>query len=258
MSYEILKYSIQEKIGIIKIDRPNALNALNLQFFREMNLLLDEIITGKDGENIRVLVITGEGKAFVAGADISEMKDMNSEQAREFSKTGQSTFRRLESLDVPVIAAINGFALGGGCELALACDIRVASSKAKFGQPEVNLGLIPGYGGTQRLPRLVGIGNALHILMTGDMISADEALRMGLVQKVTEPEQLMETVMQMAKKIASRGPVAVKRVKSVTRQGLLNTFEMGCALEKERFGDTFGNEGTEGMHAFLEKREPNW
>ncbi len=258
MSYEILKYSIQEKIGIIKIDRPSALNALNSQFFHEMNLLLDEIITGKDGENIRVLVITGEGKAFVAGADISEMKDMNSEQAREFSKTGQSTFRRLELLEIPVIAAINGFALGGGCELALACDIRVASSKAKFGQPEVNLGLIPGYGGTQRLPRIVGLGNALHILMTGDMISADEALRMGLVQKVTEPEQLMETVIQMANKIASRGPIAVKRVKSVARQGMLNTFEIGCALEKERFGDTFGNEGTEGMHAFLEKREPNW
>jgi enoyl-CoA hydratase len=178
--------------------------------------------------------------------------------AREFSQLGQRTFRSLELLDKPVIAAVNGFALGGGCELALACDIRVASSKAKFGQPEVNLGLIPGYAATQRLPRLIGLGDALYLLLTAELITAEEALRVGLVQKVVEPEALLETALAIARTIASKGPKAVKLAKQVARQGLLMDFESGCALESQHFGDPFENEGAEGMRAFLEKRPPKW
>lgn len=255
MDYEILKISVEEGIALVTISRPKAMNALNTRFFKEMDACVEEI---KQRGDVKVMVITGEGKAFVAGADIAEMVDMNSAEATEFSKTGQNTFRSLELLEVPVIAAVNGFALGGGCELAMACDMRIASAKAKFGQPEVNLGLIPGYAGTQRLPRLVGIGNALHLLMTGDMIKADAALRMGLVQAVVEPEELMEHVMKLAKTIASKGPKAVRLVKQVARQGLLDGFEKGCGLEAKHFGDPFGNEGEEGMRAFLEKRPPKW
>ena len=255
MGYEILNLNVEDGIAVVTISRPKAMNALNTQFFREMDGMIAEI---KVRDDIRVLVITGEGKAFVAGADISEMVDMNSGQASKFSRTGHHTFRSLELLEIPVIAAVNGFALGGGCELTLACDFRIAGSKAKFGQPEVNLGLIPGYGGTQRLPRLVGMGNALYLLMTADMINAEEALRIGLVQKVVEQEQLMEEVMKIAKNIASKGPKAVQLVKEVCRRGLLEGFDEGNALEAKEFGTPFGNEGAEGMKAFLEKRAPKW
>ncbi|MCP5045700.1 MAG: hypothetical protein GY940_00910 [bacterium] len=255
MGYEILKIDVADGIATVTLNRPNAMNALNSQFFREMDQWVAEV---KNRDDVKVMIVTGEGKAFAAGADIAEMVDMTSEQGREFSKTGHNTFRSLELLDIPVIAAVNGFALGGGCELTMACDIRVASSKAKFGQPEVNLGLIPGYAGTQRLPRLVGQGNALRLLLTGDMINADEALRMGLVQKLTEPETLMEEVDKMAKTIAAKGPMAIKLVKQVVRQGLLEGFVAGSALEAKHFGDPFGNEGREGMTAFMEKRKPNW
>lgn len=255
MGYEILKLDAAEGIATVTNSRPKALNALNSHFFREMDEMTAEIKTRDD---VKVMIITGEGKAFAAGADIAEMVDMPQERAREFSRTGQNTFRNLELLEKPVIAAVNGFALGGGCELALACDFRIASSNAKFGQPEVNLGLIPGYAATQRLPRWAGLGNALYLLLTGEMITADEALRMGLVQKVVEPEQLMDEVMELAKKIISKGPQSIRLVKQVTRQGFLMDFEKGCALESEHFGDPFGNEGVEGMRAFLEKRQPKW
>jgi enoyl-CoA hydratase len=255
MGYEILKLEVAEGIATVTLCRPNALNALNSQFFREMDRMVADI---KARDDIKVVIITGEGKAFAAGADIAEMVDMPQEQAREFSRTGQNTFRSLELLEIPVIAAVNGFSLGGGNELAMACDIRIASTKAKFGQPEVNLGLIPGYAATQRLPRLVGPGNALYLLLTADMITADEALRMGMVQKVVEPEKLMEEVMATAKKIAAKGPKAIRLVKQVARHGMLAGFEQGSALEAEKFGDPFGNEGAEGMRAFLEKREPKW
>jgi enoyl-CoA hydratase len=161
-------------------------------------------------------------------------------------------------MEIPVIAAINGFALGGGLELAMGCDIRIASSKAKFGQPEVNLGMIPGYAGTQRLPRLVGLGDALLLLMSGEMINAAEALRIRLVQKVVEPDELMEEVMKIAGIIASKGPKAVKKVKYVSRQGLGMDFDSACQMESEYFGSQFKNEGEEGMKAFLEKRKPGW
>lgn len=256
MPYNILKPEVRESIAIVTISRPQALNALNSEFFREMNAWLDEV--GKNPD-IRVMILTGEGKAFVAGADIAEMADMGPEEGKKFSLTGQATFQRIEDISIPVIAAVNGFALGGGCELAMACDIRIASVNAKFGQPEVNLGLIPGYAGTQRLSRIVGLSNALYLLMTADMIPAAEAFRMGLVQKVTEPEQLLEEAWNMARKISSKGPLSVKNVKKVTREGMELPFADACSLEAEYFGNSFGNgESGEGMKAFLEKRNPKW
>ncbi len=255
MDYDILKLNVDENVAIVTNSRPQALNALNTRFFQEMGAMIEMI---KGMPEIRVMIITGEGKAFAAGADISEMVDMTPEQGIAFSKTGQNTFRSLEKMEIPVIAAVNGFALGGGLELAMGCDFRIASSKAKFGQPEVNLGMIPGYAGTQRLPRLTGLGDALFLLMSGEMITADEALRIGLVQKVTEPEQLMEETVRIAKIIASKGPDAVKKVKYVTRHGRMMHFDDGCRLEAEFFGTQFKAEGEEGMRAFLEKRKANF
>jgi enoyl-CoA hydratase len=257
MDYEILKPEVIDGVAVVTISRPKALNALNTRFFQEMD---DYVASIKNDASIKVMVITGEGKAFVAGADIAEMVDKNQEEGSGFSRLGQATFRSLETLDIPVIAAINGFALGGGLELAMACDFRTANTKAKFGQPEVNLGLIPGYAGTQRLSRLVGPGDALYLLMTADMIGAEDALRIGLVQKVYEPEALMEETMKIARNIASKGPKAVKLVKQVVRKGLAMDFDKGSELEAQNFGSLFGkgNEGREGMQAFLEKRKPEW
>ena len=255
MDYEILQLAVSEGIATVTINRPQALNALNTRFFQEMDAMIKQV---SGMPEIRVMIITGEGKAFVAGADISEMVDMTPEQGIAFSKTGQNTFRSLEKMEIPVIAAINGFALGGGLELAMGCDFRIANSKAKFGQPEVNLGMIPGYAGTQRLPRLTGLGDALFLLMSGEMIGADDALRIGLVQKVTEPEQLMEETVRIARVIASKGPKAVKKVKYVTRMGRMMHFDDGCNLEAEFFGTQFKAEGEEGMRAFLEKRKANF
>ena len=255
MPYETLKIEAAEGVAVVTVCRPQALNALNSQFFREMDSLIADIGARDD---IKVLIITGEGKAFAAGADIAEMAGKTQDQAVQFSKAGQKTFRSLELLPQPVIAAVNGFALGGGCELALACDFRIASLKAKFGQPEVNLGVIPGYGATQRLSRLIGLGNALFLLLTGEMIGAEEAFRLGLVQKTAEPEALMPTALGLAKTIVAKGPKAVRLVKRVARQGILTDFEAGCALESEMFGSLFENEGAEGMRAFLEKRAPRW
>jgi enoyl-CoA hydratase len=255
MNYEILKLSVNDGIGIITISRPQAMNALNSKFFTEINEMLSDLENRND---ISVIILTGEGKAFVAGADIAEMVDMNPEQGKQFSMTGQETFNRIENLPYPVIAAVNGFALGGGCELCMACDIRIANTFAKFGQPEVNLGLIPGYAGTQRLPRLIGLSNALYLLYTADMVNAEEALRIGLVQKVTEPDKLMEEAIAIATKIASKGPKAVRKIKKVTREGFKKNFAAGSELEAEEFSTLFGNEGAEGMKAFLEKRKPNW
>lgn len=255
MDYEILKLTTDESVAIVTISRPQALNALNSRFFDEMDSMIREV-SAMSG--IRVMVITGEGKAFVAGADIAEMVDMTPEQGIAFSKKGQNTFRSLEKMEIPVMAAVNGFALGGGLELAMGCDFRIASTKAKFGQPEVNLGMIPGYAGTQRLPRLTGMGDALFLLMSGEMINAEEALRIGLVQKVVEPELLMEETLKIAKIIASKGPLAVKKVKYVARRGRNMNFDEGCNLEAEVFGTQFKAEGEEGMKAFLEKRKPNF
>jgi enoyl-CoA hydratase len=257
MDNKILQTKLEEGILLVTISRPKAMNALNTQFFNEM----DELITTVKGNpEVKVMVITGEGKAFVAGADIAEMVNKSQAEGEAFSRLGQNTFRSFEKLDIPVIAAVNGFALGGGMELTMACDFRIASTKAKFGQPEVNLGLIPGYAGTQRLSRLTGMGNALYLLMTADMIGAEDALRIGLVQKVVEPETLMDEVMKIAKNIASKGPQAVKNVKDVARRGYELSLDEGADLEARAFGSLFGDnsEGREGMQAFLEKRKPEW
>jgi len=256
MSYSTLKLEINEGIAVLKINRPKVMNALNSLVFSELNDALDII---QEDTSLRVLVVTGEGKAFVAGADIAEMSGKNATGGNEFSELGQTTFNRFAELPFPVIAAINGFALGGGCELAMACDIRIASDTAKFGQPEVSLGLIPGYAGTVRLPRYVGLSNALYLLMTGDIIDANEALRIGLVQKVVPVDNFMKEVMALSEKIASKGQIAVQKVKEVTLKGIEIHWSDACQLEAKEFGNLFGNgESDEGMKAFLEKRKPNW
>ncbi len=256
-NFKILTTEIRNGIAIVVIKRPEALNALNTLFFEEMDQLVAQL---SQDQNIRVMLITGEGKAFVAGADIAEMVDKNQDEGTAFGSRGQQTFRSLELLPFPVIAAINGFALGGGLELAMACDIRIASAKAKFGQPEVNLGLTPGFAGTQRLPRHVGLGNALYLLTSAEMIDAQTALRMGLIQQIIEPEQLLEEALKLAETIAQKGPQAVSKVKMLTRKALETDLETGSELEADHFGSLFGenSEGREGMQAFLGKRKPNW
>ena len=248
-----LKIDVSGGIATVVNNRPDKMNALNTRFFQEMDYFLDNL-----SEDIKIIIITGEGKAFVAGADISEMCGKSVAQGEEFSKLGQSVFDKIEQLEIPVIAAINGFALGGGCELAMACDFRIASDKAKFGQPEVNLGIIPGYAGTQRMSRLVGLGNALYLIMTADIISADEAKNIGLVQKVTSSDDLMEETLKIANNILSKGPNAIKMAKMVTRNGLQSSFADGCNLEAKKFGELFGTDAIEGMTAFLEKRKANF
>jgi len=256
MEYQILKIQIADRIAVVTISRPAALNALNSDFFNEMNHFLDDL---EPREDVKVLVITGEGKAFVAGADIAEMVHMNAEEGFAFSARGQRTFDRLGQFGIPVIAAVNGYALGGGCELAMACDFRIASKLAKFGQPEMNLGMIPGYAATQRLSRLTGLGNALYLILTAETITADDALRIGLVQKVTEPEMLMEEVMKLAAKIAGNGSQAVPTSKRIIRKGITMDFQQASEMEADEFGKQFSNAATkEGMKAFLEKRKPEW
>jgi enoyl-CoA hydratase len=254
--YHFIKTEMLDGIAFLTIHRPQVLNALNSALLLEMSDFLDNVERRKD---IRVMVITGEGKAFVAGADIAEMSDLDPKQALLFSSQGQATFERLENLSFPVIAAVNGYALGGGCELAMSCDFRIASRTAKFGQPEVSLGLIPGYAGTQRLTRIAGLGNALYLILTGETITAEEALRIGLVQKVTEPESLIQETMTLARKIASNGSNSLPKAKEVIRQGAGMQFREAMRLEAEGFSSLFAQDATrEGMRAFLEKRKPNW
>lgn len=250
-----LKFELEKNVGIITISRPQALNALNSKFFEEFNHLLDDIEKDKA---FRVLIITGEGKAFVAGADIAEMNGMKEKEGFEFSRVGQDTFARLENMDAVTIAAVNGFALGGGCELAMACDIRIASSKAKFGMPEVSLGLIPGYGGTQRLSRLVGLGNALYLTLSGQIFDANEALRIGLIQSISDPEFLIDEAKEITLNIIDKGPNAVKAAKKVIRSGFKRDINAGFEIERDWFSKQFEGDGIEGMNAFLEKRKAEW
>lgn len=252
----ILKLRTENDCLVCTISRPEALNALNSRFFDEFNAMLDALESL--GNESRALVITGEGKAFVAGADIAEMQHMDEAAARAFSLKGQKTFSRLVNLPIPVIAAVNGYALGGGCELALACDIRLAGKKAKFGMPEAKLGLIPGYGGTQRLPQTVGTGNALYLLMTGNTIDAEEAMRIGLIQKVFDDEQLLAEAVSLASRIASQGPDALRTVKKLLHLQNNTTIDEGIAIENECFPGLFSTDGPEGISAFLEKRKPEW
>ena len=248
---EFITYEVEGQVGIITINRPKALNALNSAVLDE----LDATIDGVDLDAVRCLILTGAGeKSFVAGADIAEMSTLTKEEGEAFGKKGNDIFRKIETLPIPVIAAVNGFALGGGCEISMSCDIRICSDNALFGQPEVGLGITPGFGGTQRLARLIGPGKAKEMVFASRNIKADEALRIGLVQKVVEPEELMPTAEAMAKKIASNAPVAVMACKTLLNKGYHLDLFSGCALEAEGFGVCFGTEDQkEGMKAFLNK-----
>jgi enoyl-CoA hydratase len=238
---------------VLTINREKAMNALDKQTVTE---LVDFIGAHWHDNSFSVLIITGASKAFVAGADIGELKVLDTQSGMDLSAKGNWLFRGIQDFPKPVIAAVNGFALGGGCELALACDIRLASEKAKFGQPEVNLGIIPGYGGTQRLARLVGKGKAMQMILTGDMIPAAEAHRIGLVDEVYPPEELMNKALEMANTIASRGPLAIRLAKECVNRGLDMPLVGGLEFEKVNFGVTTGShDGTEGCAAFLEKRK---
>ncbi len=253
MEYLGIQTDLTDSIFTITFNRPERLNALDRKTLEELNDIIDTI---EKTPEVKVVVVKGSGKAFIAGADISAMVNMTGEQAEEFSRYGQGVFLRLENLDIPVIASINGFCLGGGCELAMACDIRIASEKAKFGQPEVNLGVIPGFGGTQRLPQLVGIGNAIDLLTTGRIIKAKEAIKMGLLQKVVEPEELDQFVLDMAKLLTSkcRNAAVINKKAAMASQ-----HELDYEYEAEQFGACFERGDAKiGMQAFLDKKEPEW
>jgi enoyl-CoA hydratase len=241
----------------LTINRVKALNALNKDTLMEIKEAVENV---QDDKGIDVLIITGAGdKAFVAGADISYMLNINAMEGREFGLLGQKVMRLLETMDKPVIAAINGFCLGGGCELAMACDFRISSEKGKFGQPEVGLGVTPGFGGTQRLPRIVGTGMAKQLLYTGDMIDAYEALRIGLVNYVVPSENLMDEVKNIAGKITARGQVAVRFCKVAVNEGIQTDIDRAMTVEADLFGICFATEDQkEGMKAFIEKRKPGF
>lgn len=255
-SFENLSFDVDGAIAIITINRPKALNALDETTLDSIRQAVDHI---ESNENIRALIFTGAGKAFVAGADISKMPSMNPADAERFSSKGSELFRRIETLPIPVIAAVNGFALGGGCELMLCCDFAIASTYAKFGQPEVNLGIIAGFGGTQRLPRKIPYGIAMELLMNAEIIGADEALRIGLVNRVVEADALMEETKKAANAILKRGPLAVKQTKFAIQSGLDMSLEDGLKEESRRFGEAFASEDAkEGVNAFIEKRKPEF
>ncbi|MBU1340451.1 MAG: enoyl-CoA hydratase/isomerase family protein [Proteobacteria bacterium] len=255
MSFENIILEIKNHIATIYFNRPKALNALNNALFDELDIALDQI---RDNTDISVLILTGAGdKAFVAGADIAELVKMTPLQGKYFSRKGQKVFSKIEALPIPAIAAVNGFALGGGSEAALACDFIYASQKAIFGLPEINLGLIPGFGGTQRLARLVGENRAKEMIFTGKTINAQQALEYGIVNKICDPDTLMEEVMKTANLIASKGKVALRSAKEVVQNGLNTDLETGCRIENDVFGLTMASEDAkEGTSAFLEKRKP--
>lgn len=253
----MIKLDKQENIAILRIDRPEAMNSLNAQVLSELSEGLDEI---ENDCTIKAVIITGEGKAFVAGADIAFMHGLDEQSGYDFGRLGQKVFRRIETMEKPVIAAVNGFALGGGCELAMACDIRIASERAKFGQPEVGLGIIPGYSGTQRLPRLVGKGKAMELILTGNIITAEAAGAIGLVDHVVPPESLMDDALALARKIAGNAPVAVAYAKKAMQRGMeVSDMDEAILIEAEYFGKCFStSDQKEGMGAFLEKRKPQF
>ncbi|MBN1959215.1 MAG: enoyl-CoA hydratase/isomerase family protein [Desulfuromonadales bacterium] len=253
MTYDNLLVDYSPGLAIVTINRPKALNALNQQTLIELESAFCSLAEAPD---VQVVIITGSGeKAFVAGADIAAMQPLNALEARQFAKLGHQVMHKIEGCPKPVIAAVNGFALGGGCELALGCDIRIASENARFGQPEVNLGVIPGFGGTQRLARLVGKGRAMELIMTGTMIDADEAYRIGLANRVVAAEQLLETAKKLAETIISKGPYAVKLAKQAVHNGLELDLDRANQYEAELFGLCFATKDQkEGMQAFLDKR----
>ncbi len=257
MSYENLKLVDQEGVLWVTVNRPEKLNALTVATVQELDRALGEAAADP---GVLAVVVTGAGdRAFVAGADISELNQLGPEAAKEFALRGQAVFARIERMTKPVVAAVNGFALGGGCELAMACHLRVASTNAAFGQPEVKLGLIPGYAGTQRLPRLVGRGRALELLMSGRNVKADEAERIGLVNRVVEPVALTQAVTELLQSILANGPVAVGHCIDAVNYGLDMAFDDACLLEATLFGlCAASDQMREGTAAFLEKRKPRF
>ena len=249
-----VKVDVKNEIAYVTIDRPKALNALNSETLKELNETFSDI---RDRKDVKVLILTGGGeKSFVAGSDISEMVNATAQEGRAMSMLAYETFNMLEEMPQVTIAAVNGFALGGGCEISMACDIRVASKNAIFGQPEVGLGIIPGFGGTQRLPRLVGKGIAKELIFTTDSIKADEAYRIGLVNHVVEKEELIDYCTKMAEKIISKASYAITLAKQVINLGLESDLHTGIQLEANTFASTFEtHDKKEGMTAFLEKRK---
>jgi len=253
MSYKNLIVEENNKIKIVKISRPEKLNALNNQTLSELNSVLDEI---QVNNSVKVVIITGSGeKAFVAGADIEEINKLDVESAKQFSEFGQSVFNKIENLNKPVIAAVNGYALGGGCELAMACHIRFASVKAKFGQPEIKLGIIPGYGGTQRLTRLVGTAKSLELMLIGDMINAEDAVKFGLVNQVFLHEELFRRTLEFAERVSEMSSVIVKNILKASIGGSMLNLKSGLKLEAELFAESCSTDDfKEGTDAFLQKR----
>jgi enoyl-CoA hydratase/carnithine racemase len=257
LNLENVRYNIKGRIGYVTINRPDKLNALNLQTKSELFELFTEI---KSDPAVDVVILTGAGeKAFVAGTDIGELVELDAVTGKEFSERGQELLNLIENLGKPVIAAVNGYALGGGCELALACHMRIASETAKFGQPEVNLGIIPGYGGSQRLARLVGKGRAMEMILTGNPITADEALRIGLVNRVVPQSELLSAAERLAETILAKGQVAIRLALKAVNMTQETTQSDGQALEATLFGVCCGTEDFgEGTKAFLEKRKPQF
>lgn len=251
MEYNFLKINTEKEICTLTISAPKSLNALNSTILKELGDFIDHI-----DPQIKVLIITGDGeKSFVAGADISEMQNLNAAEGETFGRLGAQVFRKIETLNIPVIAAVNGFALGGGCELAMACDIRICSDNAKFGQPEVGLGIIPGFSGTYRLAKLVGMGYAKEMIYTGKAIRADEALRIGLVNAVYPREELMTAAQSMAGKICAMAPIAIKYAKQCINAEYDLDADDAIAFENKMFGQCFATKDQkEGMTAFLTKR----
>ena len=239
-------------VAVMTISRPEALNALNSQVLTDLDAAIDQV---ENDAEVYVAILTGDGRSFVAGADIGEMKGFSAIDGKRFGVHGGNVFLKLENMSKPVIAAVNGFALGGGCELSMSCDIRLASDKAKFGQPEVGLGITPGFAGTQRLPRIVGISKAMELILTAKTIGAQEAKEIGLVSYVYPPEELMPEAMKLAEAICANAQIAVQESKRCIRMGMQTDITTGSAFEAEAFGVCFGTEDqTEGMSAFLEKR----
>ncbi|MDD4052115.1 MAG: enoyl-CoA hydratase-related protein [candidate division Zixibacteria bacterium] len=256
MEFKNLLVKIEDNVAVVTINREKALNALNAEVISELHDFFSAHWMKRD---FRCVVMTGAGKAFVAGADIGELSVLDVPGAARLAEIGQYLMHTIENFPVPVIAAVNGFALGGGCELAMACDIRLASDKAKLGQPEVNLGIIPGYGGTQRLVRLVGKGKAKELVLTGDLIGAEEAHRIGLVDEVYPAEELMAKAVEMAKKIASKSEPSIRLAKELINRGVNAHLGNAIAMEKNSFATNFGfADAKEGLKAFLEKRPPKF
>lgn len=250
---EFINYEVEGAVAVLTINRPKALNALNSAVLEELNETIDAI----DLNEVRALIITGAGeKSFVAGADIGEMSSLTKEQGEAFGKKGNDVFRKIETLPIPVIAAVNGFALGGGCEISLSCDIRICSENAVFGQPEVGLGITPGFGGTQRLARTIGVGMAKQLIYTARNIKAPEALRIGLVNAVYPIDELMGAAKKMASIIASNAPIAVRNCKKAINDGLQTDIESGVEIEEKLFGDCFETEDQRyGMAFFLDRNK---